>query len=159
MLQNEIKKHKLREINMLETEWVNPVNPGRDTEDTGVFLHLNVPLNHVSLNQTLGWGQHVLTHTHTHWGCAAGHRTDTAGRWRLELAHQHEHTPPTQGSGAGLWSERNEWGQRVEGNSCVRLLGWILLPKQALNTLYLSLGSFNDYYDCKLMHYILTDRP
>lgn len=66
------------------------------------------------------WPQlpHTCTqgHTHTHWGDAAGHRTapscfyseDTAGWRSVGCGRQHEHTPPTLGSGLGLWSERED---------------------------------------------------
>lgn len=92
--------------------------PEQMSKCMGVFLHENVALKHVNLNSTPNRGWPVVTpstpHTHTHWGDAAGHRTEqgrlcsahTAG-WRpVGRVRQHEHTPPTPGSGVGLWSER-----------------------------------------------------
>lgn len=87
----------------------------------------------------------VHTHIHTHRGDAAGHRTErgrrcsahTAG-WRpVGCVRQHEHTPPTLGSGNGLWSERERrigqwwtvWSRTPGRHSecCVRSLGLGLL--------------------------------
>lgn len=59
---------------------------------------------------------HTLTHTHTHWGGAEGHRTehgcfcseDNAGCWMVGCVRQHEHTLATLGSGFGFWPEREE---------------------------------------------------
>lgn len=61
------------------------------------FLHENVAVKHV-------------THTHTHWGGAAGRRSDwscpcsvhTAGWWPPGLVRRHERKPPSLGSEAAL---------------------------------------------------------
>lgn len=109
---------------LFKYKWVNRMRDTFQCRTVSMrvpFLHLNVPLKHVKLNSTPSWGQYVLKQTHmqTHWGGAGDHRTDTAGRWLLELARQHEHTPLTRGSRVGLWSEINDpwvvtvWGQRL----------------------------------------------
>lgn len=104
----------------------------------------------------------MSSHTHTLTGGvqqAIGLTQLAGGCWNSLVSTNTRRRLRAQGLDSGLRETTREWGQCVEGNCCVRLLGWILLSKQALNTLYLSLGSFKDYYDCKLIHYKLTDGP
>lgn len=90
------------------------------------FLHENVAVKHVNLNSTpsrrrRAENSHITTtthihhqnpppHTHTHWGGAAGRRSDwscpcsvhTAGWWPPGLVRRHERKPPSLGSEAAL---------------------------------------------------------